>query len=70
MVGHKYGLQEREFGLSNSPEGLKDGFTCGSLMTFDRLTSSNNYLPHPVDEHAKTIVVPSSGTGGFCNIIV
>lgn len=58
MVGQIPGLLDMEHGLYNSPEGMNDGFTHGFVMTFDTLTSRDAYLPHPVHELAKEIVVP------------
>lgn len=59
MVGQIPGLLDMEYGPYNSPEGLNDGFTHGFMMTFDSLESRDAYLPHPVHEHAKEVVVPN-----------
>lgn len=59
MVGQIPGLLDMEYGPYNSSEGLNDGFTHGFLMTFDSVESRNAYLPHPVHEHAKDVVVPN-----------
>lgn len=59
MVGKIPGLLAMEHGPYNSSEGLNDGFTHGFLMTFDSLESRDAYLPHPVHEHAKDVVVPN-----------
>ena len=48
-----------EHGPYNSPEGLNDGFTHGFVMTFVSLESRDAYLPHPVHEQAKDVVVPN-----------
>jgi hypothetical protein len=58
MVGQIPGLLDMEHGPYNSPEGLNSGFTHGFVMTFDTLASRDAYLPHPVHEHAKDVVVP------------
>jgi hypothetical protein len=59
MVGQIPGLLDMEHGPYNSPEGLNDGFTHGFVMTFDSLGARDAYLPHPVHEHAKEVVVPN-----------
>lgn len=59
MVGQIPGLLDLEYGPYNSTEGLNEGFTHGFLMTFDSLASRDAYLPHPVHEHAKEVVVPN-----------
>lgn len=47
-----------EYGPYESSEGLNDGFTHGFIMTFDGPASRNAYLPHPLHEKAKQMVVP------------
>lgn len=58
MIGSISGLLDFEYGPYNSSEGLNEDFTHGFVMTFDNLQSRDNYLPHPVHEIAKEIVVP------------
>ncbi len=58
MVGRIPGLLAMEYGTYSSPEGMNDGFTHGFLMTFDNEASRDAYLPHPIHEHAKDVVVP------------
>lgn len=58
MVGQIPGLLDMEYGPYNSTEGLNEDFTHGFLMTFDSLESRDAYLPHPIHELAKDIVVP------------
>lgn len=58
MVGKIPGLQAMEHGPYQSGEGLNEGFTHGFIMTFDSLESRDAYLPHPIHEAVKDIVVP------------
>ncbi len=58
MVGQIPGLRDLEHGPYESPEGLNEGFTHGFIMTFDSPESRDVYLPHPVHESVKDIVVP------------
>jgi hypothetical protein len=58
MVGKVPGLLEFLHGPYDSAEGLNDGFTHGFIMTFDSPASRDAYLPHPVHEDVKEIVVP------------
>lgn len=58
MVGKIPGLLDFEYGPYNSSEGLNEDFTHGFVMTFDNLQSRDAYLPHPVHEEAKDVVVP------------
>lgn len=58
MVGQIPGLQDVEHGPYQSPEGLNEDFTHGFVMTFDSPESRDAYLPHPVHEGVKDIVVP------------
>lgn len=58
MVGQIPGLQEVEHGPYDSPEGLNEDFTHGFIMMFDTAGSRDAYLPHPVHETVKDIVVP------------
>lgn len=58
MVGKIPGLLAMEHGPYKSPEGMNDGFSHGFIMTFDSPESRDAYLPHPVHEKAKDLVVP------------
>lgn len=58
MVGEIPGLLEMIHGPYKSDEGLNDGFTHGFIMTFESPEARDAYLPHPVHERAKEIVVP------------
>lgn len=58
MLGRIPGMLAFEFGSYESPEGLNDGFTHGFIMTFDSPASRDAYLPHPIHEEVKDIVVP------------
>jgi hypothetical protein len=58
MVGEIPGLLGMEHGPYDSSEGLNDGFTHGFIMTFDSPESREAYLPHPIHEEVKDIVVP------------
>jgi hypothetical protein len=58
MVGKIDGLLGFEHGSYKSDEGLNDGFTHGFIMTFDSPESRDAYLPHPIHEAVKDIVVP------------
>ena len=58
MVGKIDGLLTFEHGPYQSDEGLNDGFTHGFIMTFDSAGSRDAYLPHPIHEAVKDIVVP------------
>jgi len=58
MVGKIDGLLSVEHGPYQSDEGLNEGFTHGFIMTFDSTESRDAYLPHPVHEAVKEIVVP------------
>lgn len=58
MVGKIPGLLNMEYGPYDSSEGLNDGFTHGFIMTFDGPASREAYLPHPVHEEVKDLVVP------------
>lgn len=52
------GLLDMEYGPYSSPEGMNDGFTHGFLITFDSEESRDAYLPHPIHERAKDVVIP------------
>jgi len=58
MVGKIPGLEHMSHGPYDSDEGLNDGFTHGFIMTFDNGASRDVYLPHPIHEDVKAIVVP------------
>jgi len=58
MVGQIPGLLEMEHGSYDSTEGLNDGYTHGFIMTFDSPESREAYLPHPIHEKVKDLVVP------------
>jgi hypothetical protein len=58
MVGQVPGLLEVLHGPNSSEEGLDDGYTHCFLMTFDSPASRDGYLPHPVHEAAKAVVLP------------
>ena len=57
MVGKIPGLQNVEHGPYQSDEGLNEGFTHGFIMTFDSPESRDAYLPHPVHQAVKDLVV-------------
>jgi hypothetical protein len=58
MVGRIPGLVDFMHGPYDSAEGLNDDFTHGFIMTFDSPESRDAYLPHPIHEEVKAIVVP------------
>ncbi|MFK5972514.1 MAG: Dabb family protein [Flavobacteriaceae bacterium] len=58
MVGKIPGLLKMEHGSYESSEGLNDGYTHGFIMTFDGPKSRDAYLPHPLHEKVKDLVVP------------
>ncbi len=58
MVGQIPGLLEMINGPYDSGEGLNDGFTHGFIMTFESPESRDEYLPHPIHERVKDVVVP------------
>ncbi len=58
MVGKIPGLLKMEHGPYESSEGLNDGYTHGFIMTFDSPESRETYLPHPIHEKVKELVVP------------
>ena len=59
MVGRIPGLEEVVHGPYDSDEGLNDGFTHGFIMTFESPEARDTYLPHPIHEEVKDIVVPN-----------
>ena len=58
MVGRIPGLLDFHYGPYDSAEGLNDGFTHGFIMTFESPQARDSYLPHPIHEEVKDIVVP------------
>ena len=58
MVGKIPGLLDMEHGPYNGNEGLNEDFTHGFVMTFDSPESRDAYLPHPLHEKIKELVVP------------
>jgi hypothetical protein len=58
MVGKIPGLLSMEHGPYQSPEGMNEGYSHGFIMTFDSPESRDAYLPHPVHEQVKELVVP------------
>ena len=58
MQGRIPGIVGYEQGPYESDEGLNEGFTHGFILTFDSPASRDAYLPHPIHEEVKDIVVP------------
>jgi len=58
MQGRIPGLVDFIHGPYASDEGLNDGFTHGFIMTFESAAARDAYLPHPVHEEVKEVVVP------------
>ena len=58
MVGQIPGLLDMEYGPYDGNEGMNEDFTHGFIMTFDSSESRDSYLPHPVHEKVKELVVP------------
>lgn len=58
MVGQIPGLLDMEYGPYDGNEGMNEDFTHGFIMTFDSPESRDSYLPHPVHEKVKELVVP------------
>ncbi len=58
MVGKIPGLLNMEHGPYDSSEGLNDGYTHAFIMTFDSPESREAYLPHPIHEEVKDLIVP------------
>jgi hypothetical protein len=58
MVENIPGLLDMEYGPYNGNEGLNEDFTHGFIMTFDTSESRDAYLPHPLHEKVKELVVP------------
>ena len=58
MVGKIPGLLDFHYGPYDSDEGLNDGYTHGFIMTFESPAARDAYLPDPVHEEVKEVVVP------------
>lgn len=58
MIGKISGFLEMEYGPYDSTEGLNDGYTHGFIMTFESPEAREAYLPHPVHEAVKDLVIP------------
>jgi hypothetical protein len=58
MVGRIPGLLDFHHGPYDSAEGLNDGYTHGFIMTFESPAARDAYLPHPVHEEVKALVIP------------
>ena len=58
QVAGGYGLLGRSH-RQLSAEGLNDGYTHGFIMTFESPEARDAYLPHPIHEEVKDIVVPN-----------
>ncbi len=58
MVGAIPGLLDFNYGPYDSAEGLNEGYTHGFIMTFESPRARDEYLPHPLHEEVKEIVVP------------
>ena len=58
MVGKIPGLLDFHHGPYESDEGLNDGYTHGFIMTFESPAARDAYLPDPIHEGVKDIVVP------------
>jgi hypothetical protein len=58
MVEQIPGLLDMEYGPYNGNEGLNEDYTHGFIMTFDSPESRDEYLPHPIHEEVKLLVVP------------
>ena len=61
MVGKIPGLLDMIHGPYDSAEGLNDGFTHGFIMTFESPEFRDAYLPHPIHEQVKELVIPCLG---------
>ncbi len=58
MVGRIPGLLDFNYGPYDSAEGLNDDYTHGFIMTFASPQARDEYLPNPIHEEVKDIVVP------------
>lgn len=59
MVGAIPGLLDFNYGPYDSAEGMNEGYTHGFIMTFDSPEARDAYLPHPIHEEVKNVVVPN-----------
>ncbi|MGC6566138.1 MAG: Dabb family protein [Akkermansiaceae bacterium] len=59
MVGRIPGLLDFNYGPYDSAEGLNDDYTHGFIMTFESPEARDEYLPRPVHEEVKDVVVPN-----------
>lgn len=59
MVGRVPGLLDFNYGPYDSAEGLNDDYTHGFIMTFESPEARDEYLPRPVHEEVKDVVVPN-----------
>lgn len=58
MIGKIPGFLDMEYGPYDSTEGLNDGYTHGFIMTFESPEAREAYLPHPIHEDVKDLVIP------------
>ncbi len=58
MIGKIPGFLGMEHGPYDSSEGLNEGYTHGFIMTFESPEAREAYLPHPVHEEVKELVIP------------
>lgn len=59
MLGKIPGLLDLNHGPYDSAEGLNEGFTHGFIMTFESPQARDEYLPHPIHEEVKDVVIPN-----------
>lgn len=59
MVGPIPGLLDFHYGPYDSDEGLNDDYTHGFIMTFESPEARDAYLPNPIHEKVKDVVVPN-----------
>lgn len=52
------GLMDMSHGPYASEEGLNQGFTHGFIMTFESPEARDAYLPNPVHERVKDMIIP------------
>lgn len=58
MVGKIPELLDMEYGPYGSSVGLNDGYTQGFIMTFESLEAKEDFLPDPIHEDVKELVIP------------
>lgn len=58
MVGKIPGLLDFNYGPYDSDEGLNEDYTHGFIMTFESPQARDEYLPNPIHEKVKDVVVP------------